>query len=469
MKIFKSVRLLLLIFFIFISTRLAVYLTTSVPLGYDAGLYLNLFKEYAKLPVFAFTSLSPWLLAGFPPVVPFIGRLFSNIVAPETFLVPLIVLFSVILFFSVYLVGKRLWNKTTALWCTFIFSVSALQFREYWYYYAKQITASSFLLFTIYFILGSSYWAIPFAILVAYTHRLTFIILLAALLTGFIFEKTKRKYYATVGIATLAASALYYLPTFNSTIRDLINPAAKSFLPQAVGGTLFTPSGTFYDLLPALALSLPYLPFAIIGLYHGLQKKRNAPVSGALTTSLIISVFGLFMSRRFIVFVDLFVILFAGYGIVFIIEKFKKKALFKPLVVVYVITLLAFTGIYVCKTGSPLIFDDELNEIKMLKETEADAYILVTDQYYMPYIYGWSERKPIAPGYGQYDLFWTHKEWQDFWMSNNRETERNLLLKLPKPLYVFDGDKGALLITPDFSTDCFERINFRTYKFICKK
>lgn len=468
MKIFKTSLSLILVFLVFLATRLLPYLTTSVPLGYDAGLYLNVFKEYAKLPVFAFTHLSPWHLAGFPPVVPFIGRIISMVVAPETFLIPLIVLFSIILFFSVYLVGKRLWNKTTALWCTFIFTISALQFREYWYYYAKQISASSLLLFTVYFLLGSSYWAIPFAILVGYTHQPTFIILLAALLAGFLFEKSKRKYYAIVTIITLAATALYYLPTFNTTTKDLVVPIEKSFLPQAAGGTLFTPSGTFYDLLPALFLSLPYLPFAIVGLYHEARKKRNAPLTGALVVSLLISVFGLFLSRRFLIFVDLFVILFAGYGVTFVIEKFKKRALIKPLVAVYVIALLVFAGIYITKTGKPLIFDDELNEIKMLKETEADSYILVTDQYYMPYVYGWSERKPIAPGYGQYDLYWTHKEWQEFWMSNNRETEKNLLLRLPKPLYIFDGDKGRLT-TPDFSTQCFERINFRTYKFVCKK
>lgn len=468
MKNLRPSRLLILIFLVFIATRLAPYLTTSVPLGYDAGLYLNLFKQYSILPIFAFTHLSPWLLAGFPPVVPFIGRMISAIILPETFLVPLIVLFSIILFFSVYLIGKRLWDRRTALWCVFIFSISALEFREYWYYYAKQITASSFLLFTVYFILGSSYWAIPFAVLVAYTHEPTFVVLLAALLTGFIMEKSKRKYYVTTGIITLAAAAPFYLSTHYSTIKNLINPIAKSFIPQAAGGTMFTPSGTFYDLLPALALSLPYLPFAVIGLFRGLAKKRNAPIIGALIASLTISIFGLFLSRRFIIFADLFIILFAGYGISFVIGKFSGRVWLKPLLVIYGVALLAFIGIYIAKTGKPLILDDEFNEIKMLKETEADSYILVTDQLYVPYVYGWSERRVIAPGYGEDDIYWTIPEWYEFWRSGDREKEKELLLKVPQPLYIYYGDRGSQTKLR-LEGECFERVNWRTYKFVCTK
>lgn len=467
MKIFKSNWFLLISFFVFMATRVASYFRTSVPLGYDAGLYLNLFKEYDKLPIFAFTHLSTELLAGFPPVVPIIGRIISILIEPEFFLVPLIVIFSIILFFSVYLISKRLWDKHTALWSTFIFSISALQFREYWYYYAKQITASSFLLFTVYLILSSSYWAIPFAVLTAYTHEPTFIILLGTLIAGFIIEKSKRKYYATVGLATLAIASFYYFPIFDISIKRLINPIIRSFIPPVVGGVMFTQSGTFYDLLPAFILSLPYLPFAIIGLFYNLTKKRNAPIVGALISSLTISIFGLFMSRRFIVFADLFIILFSGYGIVFAIEKFKKKVWLKPLLFTYVIILLSFIGIYVGKTGKPLIFIDELNEIKMLKETEVNSYVLVTDQLYMPYAYGWSERRVIAPGWGENDIYWSTGEWNEFWSSGSVEKEIELLLKLPRPLYIYAGDKGSQT-NLKFEGECFQRVNWRTYKFICQ-
>lgn len=467
MKIFKSNWFLIFTFFVFITTRVASYFRTSVPLGYDAGIYLNIFKEYDKLPIFAFTYLSTELLAGFPPVVPIIGRIISILIGPEFFLVPLIVIFSIILFLSVYLISKRLWNKHTALWSTFIFSISALQFREYWYYYAKQISASSFLLFTIYFILGSSYWAIPFAILVAFTHEPTFVVLLATLVTGFIVEKSKRKYYAVVGIVTLVMASFYYFPIFDISIKRLINPIIKSFIPPAVGGAMFTQSGTFYDLLPAFMLSLPYLPFAIIGLFNGLKRKRNASIIGSLIISLTISILGLFLSRRFIVFVDLFIILFAGHGIVFAIEKFKEKVWLKPLLLVYVIILLSFIGIYVCKTGKSLIYIDELNEIKMLKETEVNSYVLVTDQLYMPYAYGWSERQVIAPGWGENDVYWSTGEWNEFWTSRSVEKEIELLLKLPQPLYIYSGDKGSQ-IKLRLSGECFQKVNWRTYKFICQ-
>lgn len=453
---------------LYIAFRLMPYLFSSVPLGYDAGLYLYLLKEYQKLPILSYTSLSEWAIRQFPVGIAVIGRLLTSFVSPEKLLVPLIVGFCILLFVAVYMFSRHAWGKKQALWSVLFLSVSAIQFHTYWYYYAKQILASSFLLFALYFFLRSSYWAILFGIGIAYIHEPTFIMFCVALVSGFIVEKSKRTYYAIVLFVTAVFAGMYYFPYYHKTIEQYVAPVLSSLVPKQAGGRMFTPSGTFYDVLPALLFMLPYIPFAIIGILKQWKNKKMAPALGALLGSLVIVVFGVFLSRRFIIFFDLFMITFAGYGIVYAVEKWRKVRFIRLMVMLYIGVLIGFISIYVYKTGSPPIVDDELSEIALLRQTEPDAFVLVTDNEYMPWVYGWSERKTIAPGYGQYDTYWTSKEWHAFWESGDRKIEHELLLKLPKPLYIFAGDHQRQYVF-ELSGECFARINWRTYKFICNE
>ncbi len=444
------------------------YLNTSVPMGYDAGLYLYLFKQYSVLPILSYHKLSGWVINQFPIGFAVIGRLLTPFITPEKLLIPLSVTCGVLLFVSVYILARSLWGKREAGWAALILASSAIQYHTYWYYYVKQIFASSLLLFAMYFFLRSSLWAVPLGIYIAYTHEPTFIILMCALAAGFITDNTKRRYYMATAVCTAIGAAAYYLPNYKVTVGQYVAPVISSVIPQIAGGTLGTSSGTFYSIPTAFLLMLPYLPFAIVGLLQTWRDKRNAPLLGALVGSLVIVIFGLFLSRRFIIFADLTLILFAGYGVSFVTKHYKNKRFIRPLMVIYACMLIAFIGIYVGKTGKPEIFDDELNEIMMLRQTEPESWVLVTDEKYMPYIYGWSERKTIAPGYGEYDTFWTIPEWHEFWESNDQRIEKQLLMLLPQPLYIYKGDRATPVYT-DYTSPCFEKVNWRTFRFVCTK
>jgi hypothetical protein len=275
------------------------------------------------------------------------------------------------------------------------------------------------------------------------------------LLTGLIFEKKKRKFYSIVTLVSLILAVPYYLSTFKVTVLPLLKP----ILTVAGNGS----SGTFYNLLPALGLSLIYLPFALWGIFK--QGKEKKIIFAPLSLSLIIVIFKLFFNRRIIIFADFFLLFFAGWAAdQFFRSKIKTKRLLKA---VYIILGILFIAVFVRKTAQPLIYPDELTEIRLLGETEPEAYVLVTAEDYMPFTYGWSNRKVIAPGFGEYDIYWTIPQWHQFWESNNRKIEKELLLKLPQPLYIFKGERTRLIFT-DFSGPCFEKINWRTYKFICK-
>ncbi|MBU1327515.1 hypothetical protein KKB64_02790 [Patescibacteria group bacterium] len=468
MKFSKSILPLFACFIVFISVRIVPYLFSSVPTGYDAGLYLYLLKQYDNLPILSFGGLTPWLIAQFPPGIALAGRVFTYFVPPETLLVPFLVLLSVLLFAAVYLLARRFWGRDAALWSAIFLSASALQFREWWYYYAKQIAASSMLLLAFYLFAGGSYWALPFTIAIAYTHQPACIVLIAAIAAGLLFDKRKRRYYLTVGVVTAIAAAFYYIPTFSINVAPLLSPVVRSLVPKSAGGTMFTPSGTFYDWLPALLLVLPYIPFAVVGFIRDKEKRDHAPLIGGLVATLVIVILGLFLSRRFIVFADMFLILYAGWGVAYIVKTYGKRRFVRQLLLLYTAFLLVFIVSYVVKTGSAPITEDELAEISLLRQTEPDSYVLVTDNEYMPWVYGWSDRRTIAPGYGQYDTFWTIPEWHAFWEIGDRILEHELLLKLPKPLYIYAGDHQRQYVF-DLTGECFTRINWRTYKFTCEK
>jgi len=457
----------------FIFERIFPYLNNLIPVGYDPGFYLYLFKKYSEISLFSFNNLPPWLINMDEIGIGMVGKFLTVFFLSEKILIPLIIFFSVLLFFSVYFLSKKLWGEKTAFWSSFIFACSAIQFRVYWYFYLKNIAAMSFLLFAFYFLSSGSYLAIIFSVLVFYFHRPTAIILLITLLVSLIFQKKERKYYSIVLISTLILSLPYYIITYNNSIKPLIGMVVNSFLPKAVGGSLGIPSGSFFDIDQFLLLSLPYLFFGLYGFYLNFKQKKNLFLTIPFIFTFIVVFFRLFFSRRIIPFFDLFLIIFAGFGVV----EFSKSKLFNNLPkfikrtsgFIYALILIVFISICVYKTGQPLITEDEFKEIRMLNKVEENAYILVTDAEYTPWVYGWSDRKPIAPGFGEYDIYWTTEDWFKFWKSGDRDIELQLLQKLPKPLYIYSGDHQATSNKFKLEGECFEKINYRTYRFLCSK
>ena len=227
-------------------------------------------------------------------------------------------------------------------------------------------------------------------------------------------------------------------------------------------------TGTFYSPIEIFALSLLYLPFALFALIKlgrkGIIKHSVITVPFLLSALIILS--RLFFYKRMGGFFDLFAVLLAGYGVTEFIKtlKFNKNKFIYP----YILISIAFITIFIAKTAKPLILEDELAEIKKLREVEENAYILSTSRVYTSWLYGWSDRTVIAPGFGENDIYWSISEWHEFWDYKDKKRQIELLQKLPSPLYIYLGDRREM--SPlTFEGECFERVNFRTYKFLCLK
>ena len=403
---------LLLIFYLLI--RLFPYSLSPVPVGYDPGLYLYLWNHNLSIP---------WMKTVFPPFIFYLGKFLNFFTTPKNYLVPLSFVFAAILFLSIYLYTKSKWTLL-------LLSVSALQYRMWWYYYIKNILAMSFIFFYLYFDKQKSKLKYLFPLLLPLIHQPTAIIFFLVIAFQHDFESI---------FLFLLSFMVYYLPNYSTTVAP--------YLPGVVS-TLGLASGTFYTLPQSLLLMLPYLPLAFFSL------RKNKLITFMFAFCFFIPLFGFFLSLRFIPFLDIFTVVLAGYTL----EKISHK----PFKTIYSCLLIIFALVYVFRTSPALIANDEFNEIKLLSTTPVNAIILVTDNEYTPWVYGYSNRKAIAPGFGENDIYWSKTDWNKFWAGQD---QIELLKKLPQPLYVWSGDKSASTFTP--TENCFTRFSWHVWQFNC--
>src|SRR3990167_4267838 len=140
----KDQRFFILILLLFLLTRLFPYISNPVPTGYDAGLYLLNFKTFPHIP--------QWVQLGFAPGLDTVLHPFFQLgLSPESIIIPLSIFSQIILFLSFYFVALKIFNHKAALFVIFIFTISPVQFRTFWYYYINNTLAMAFLLMALYF------------------------------------------------------------------------------------------------------------------------------------------------------------------------------------------------------------------------------------------------------------------------------------------------------------------------------
>ena len=159
---------------------------------------------------------------------------------------------------------------------------------------------------------------------------------------------------------------------------------------------------------------------------------------------------------------DLAAIVLAGEVLFEFINKLYITRLGKA-AVVFILVGTIFFAFYKSWQAKPFVGPEELREIKSLSEiTEKNAYVMAVASYYSPWVYGFSQRKTIAPGLFEHNK-WDLLTWQTFWFTPNLELRHQLLNKYEKPLYIFTGDKIGKM---DFSADkAFVRISPRVWRY----
>lgn len=438
--------------------RVIPFSFSEAPLGYDTGIYKKTIEDFQEslpeLPHFsegAWGKSEPWGLYLSTDLLSVMGLSANQI------LYGYYILLNLLLVLAIYAVTKKFFNQNAAIIAVFIFALSLTQFHTYWMMYYKNIAGLFLMLMALYLLRQKSWLVIPVAGFLGGTHHATFLIFGLAVIAHFIFNKDKI-YHLITGISILIIALSLYLHNPQAILQFLSLDAGQlveTFGPGAGGGTFF--DFNFYRQIITF-----YLPFAILGLIYLIKKRRFNYLFFWFIFNFVIVYFNFIFHNRFIIHLDIIVIILAGVGASYLVGKLISTLTGKIAIGILLLGAGYILGMVVLNT-QPLISNEELTEIKSLaKIAKEDEYVMATDSFYSPWIYGYSQRKTIAPGLFEYNK-WDKKEWATFWFSPDLELRHSLLDEYGRPIYLFVGDKQHQM---DFSNDSrFKKINSRLWLY----
>lgn len=448
--------------------RILPYVGNDIPPGYDAGIYKFGIENFAAKGF----SADSWVIGAMSPgLLYLLAPLVKMGISSEFILIWGFILFCVLLGYSIYLAAREYFGVKTAVIALLLYAVSAIQFKVFTYLYYKNVVALACLFFALYFLEKSNrvkldhdplldyamenpkivkpakrnYWGefwkldrilfIVFGTLVGVMHLPTFFIFGISYLL-FLFNNRRdfwRKFLD--GFLILAFSLLLYAGFWKEAILPLIAPVAESFVEPG------TAPGTFISFFVYQFSTLYILPFAMLGFVHLFWQKRFNMIFFLTFVAGAIVYFQFFFFNRFIIHLDVFLILLAASAFSLMIANAKKLGL-------AILVLMIISSGYVTLRDSldakPLISQEDLALIKMIdSNVEGNAYVMVVTSEYSPWVLAYSNRRTIAPGLFE-EKKWSQIEWERFWAAKSEEETRSLMAVYPegKPIYLYVGTKS---------------------------
>ncbi|MDO8460599.1 MAG: glycosyltransferase family 39 protein [Nanoarchaeota archaeon] len=453
---------------VIIALRVVPYIRNSIPLGYDAGIYKYGIEGGLK-------NMDNWILSGgMEPGFLYLMEIFKLVFSVDTILVWVFIAFCVLLGIVIYVFTRELGGKRAGLIALIIYAVSVVQFKVFGFMYYKNIVALCIMLFSLFFLLRyeksekKSDLSIFVVLggLVGAIHRPTFYIFgLSYFVYAFIrpYEKGNYDYRKLLinvlsGVVILVIALSFYVGSFMPAITSVLPGVAQAFVSPGES------PGTFISFFEYQFSVLAYLPFALLGLFHFLKKKDfNIVVLWVLISGAIVY-FQFFFFNRFIIHLDVALIVLAGIGFDSLIKNKRKLG-------ILVLSLLLISAViissYEAQTSKPLISKYSLDMIKEIRgNIEVNASVLVISREYSPWVMGYSGlhgENVIAPGLFDTNK-WNEADWQKFWNLSGKEETKKMLSVYDKPLYLFGGTKS-------FKNECFEVFleskGNKLYKYTC--
>jgi hypothetical protein len=174
----------------------------------------------------------------------------------------------------------------------------------------------------------------------------------------------------------------------------------------------------------------------------------------------IIVYFQFFFFNRFIIHLDIALIILAGVGFNVLIENKKK---FGTVVLALMLLSAGFVTLKDSLDAKPLISESNLGLIQKLQNVEKDALVMAVSSEYSPWVKGYSQRVTLAPGMFDEDK-WSEKEWRKFWEGSDANETREMMSVYSGDIYLFAGTKT-------FNNPCFrvylEKNGGKIYKYEC--
>src|SRR3989338_1808003 len=432
--------LILLAFLLILAPRIIPYLNNSIPIGYDAGIY-----KYAIEHPF-----EEWVQVAVPRGFTF-PLAFLNLFLPINFLLTYALIgFELLLGFALYKTVKEYVNKNTAILALLLFSVSFAQFRVFTFMYYKNILALSLLLFAFYFLKKQK--RIPFILIASWLgsmHQPTFLLFgLSYAAYTFISYKKDLKKNIINGIIILALTLVSYA----GVLKETLFPQIKSAVGLEIG------AGTFIGILEYQSLFLILLPFLFLGVYASIRNKRINILFIWFIFNLIFVSFKLIFFNRYIIHLDMIMLILAAIGIYVVIKKGKAIGMIS---LAMIVLFSSYILIAYALNEKPLVSQAKLDEIQTLQNTE--GMVMSTHKHDSPWLLVYSGRPTIAPGLYSYSK-WSLAEWSIFWNSGNFTEVKPLLDMYEKPIYIY---AHPVTNREKFNNDCFRHPTQNIYTYIC--
>ncbi len=421
--------------------RIIPYLQYNIPIGYDAAFYTAAIDQYAS------DAVEQWFAGWSPPGLFMLTTIFTRFgIQTEVLLTTGVILLEILLGILIYLSGSTFFNRQAGALAMLLYSVSLAQYVTFELTYIKNILGISLLLAAMLFLHRKKYVpAVLTGVLVAGVQQPTFLLYGLCYLAHTATKiRDKKELFALVstGAITLVAGILFYLqaigPLFISATSNLINSTPGSFM-------------SFTDYMFS---TLPYLCFAFLGFLIALKSRKFNLLFYWFVINFVVVFLKLFFYNRFVIFLDVIFILYAGYAFSTILAVKRKLAI--ALIIAVVLSMAVTTGREALK-AHPNISPEEYAFMKDIPSiTEANSTLLsnmVEDAHWLEAL---SQRPVAAPG-----LFnagkWTRNEWTKYWHAENFTRIQELMDRHPKPLYIYLGEKSPRGQQKKFET-CTERV-----------
>lgn len=438
--------LMLVTFILALGIRLFPLTRSSIPLGYDAGFYKYTMELYHNaLPQIPEQELATWVKEMYPQglfVLSDVMYVTAGTAAIDNinYIFPLLGAFIV---FPLFVVTRTLFGSRVGAIASILYVISYTQYTAFTMLYFKNILGLTFLLLAMYALekKKDGLLALMFAAMGIF-HRPEFLLFALILIAYFILHRRRGIVLAAIGTSVLIAQ--FWIPRWE---------IYWGVISSTIEG------GTFFGFDTYTLVSLAYLPFAAIGAVYLLVNRGLNSVLFYFGITCIIVIFQLFFFNRFIIMLDMAIIILAALGIdCTLLQKTGWHRMAGIAAIMLILVLSALPTVTEINTVRPRITEEQLGAVEWIKDNAEDnAYVLATSSD-APWVLGWSERRVIAPGLFEWYLH-SKEEWFNFIESKDPEIAKGFLAAYESPVYIYYSKKsGNYLALEKFESVYFENV-----------
>ncbi len=416
--------------------RLWYFVHSAIPFGYDPGIYKEYFSHYRSVTTsLDFSQLPHWIR--YEPLLGIIAAFFNKLgVSFDRMLtrgIGLLNLIPGLLLFRYFKSKSK--NLRWGVLAAVLYRTSIAQYQVFWSGYFKQTLGVSFMLLVLIFWEKKKIWfQSVFFFLLVLLHKHTALYTWAILAVSTIVEwiTTKKLPWKKILYRTIAGAValLLYIP-----LRGRIMGEAVKAVGEGGGGDFITP-------LTYIKYSWPIIVLSLCGLGLRIKERKWDVWMLWYGIGILWIALSLVNYNRTLVFLDVFVVVFAAYFLFTIFQS--RSSIWKYASFVLLLWWSIHYIVYVNNRAHPLISQEEFSSIQSLAtRTEPNAIIMTTHRNYSPRIIGRAQRTYINPGMSDSDA-WTHEQ-RNQWRAGDGKLKCDMLnatyAKLARPLYIRLGSQ----------------------------